>query len=426
MDPIDYSSAFSNVVSPYAAVVGGMKDGIALQQLQAERQQTQAKLAQQQQQQADLQALAANPTTAGIAQLSIKYPGLSESFKRSFDILDPQEQRTRLEQAMPVYMALDNNKPEIAAQVLREQATALRNGGREDQAKAAEAKAKLIEDNPAAAKIGLGGLLAAAIGPDKFAKMAGDIGDERRAQEQAPAELDKKVADASTAKSEATLKGAQAKNAVQLALLDLQKKGWDIKNIESEIGARREQNRIAAMNAALGRETNDLKRQELGIKIQEAQTALQDKVRAKVADAESAATNIDNMLNTIVRVKQHPGLDSVVGSIQGRLPAVISDENADAIALIDTLGSQAFLSLVPTMKGQGSLSNAEGEKLQAALQNLKRAQSETQFKANLDEAARILTKGRANVSKRYGVPLGNPDTPAAPLGTRPPLSSFGG
>jgi hypothetical protein len=425
MDPIDYTSAFNGVVSPYASVMQGAKDGIALQQLQAEQQAHQAKQAAAQQQQADLQALAANPTSAGIAQLSIKYPGLSESFKRSFDILDPQEQRTRLEQAMPVYMALDNNKPEIAAQVLREQAVALRNGGREDQAKAAEAKAKLIEDNPAAAKIGLGGLLAAAIGPDKFAKMAGDIGDERRAQEQAPAELDKKVADASTAKSEATLKGAQAKNAGQLALLDLQKKGWDIKNIESEIGSRKEQNRIAAMTAALGRETNDLKRQELGLKIQEAQTALSDKVRAKVADAESAATNIDNMLNTIVRVKQHPGLDSVVGSIQGRLPAVISDENADAIALIDTLGSQAFLSLVPTMKGQGSLSNAEGEKLQAALQNLKRAQSETQFKANLDEAARILTKGRENVSKRYGVPLGNPDTPAAG-GKRPPLSSFGG
>ncbi|MFW1812974.1 hypothetical protein ACG9HX_16980, partial [Acinetobacter ursingii] len=52
------------------------------------------------------------------------------------------------------------------------------------------------------------------------------------------------------------------------------------------------------------------------------------------------------------------------------------DDRADSIALIETLGSQAFLSQSPAIKGLGQLSNVEGDKLQAAFQNLGRKQSE--------------------------------------------------
>ena len=229
-----------------------------------------------------------------------------------------------------------------------------------------------------------------------------------------------------------------AKYADSTALADLEVKGWNVKNIQSEIGYRKESSRIAAMNAAVGREGNDLKREELKLKIAETRQGMDDKVRAKVADAEAASNTIDNMLNTIERVKKSKGLREVVGSIEGQTyyPTQIAaaanalnpmtsggDDRSDAIALIETLGSQAFLAQVPTLKGTGSLSNAEGEKLQTALQSLRRTQSEEQFRANLDEAARLLNKGRENVAKRYGMPLAKPDTPAAP-GARPPLDSF--
>ena len=188
------------------------------------------------------------------------------------------------------------------------------------------------------------------------------------------------------------------------------------------------------MNAALGREGNDLKRQELQLKIQEARGKLDEKVRDRVAAAESGASAIDNMLNTVERIKTNKSLDSVVGSLEGKAfypntvagtlnPFGNGDERADAIALIETLGSQAFLAQIPNIKGMGALSNAEGDKLQSALQNLSRAQSEGQFRANLDEAARLLKKGRESLSRSTGVPLGKPDTPAAP-GSRPPLSTF--
>ena len=102
----------------------------------------------------------------------------------------------------------------------------------------------------------------------------------------------------------------------------------------------------------------------------------------------------------------------MVGSIEGRLPAVFGDENADAVALIDTLGSQAFLAQIPAMKGLGALSEKEGDKLQTSLQNLSRAQGEKQFRANLDEVQRLMLKARKNVETRHGVPAGVPDTPA--------------
>ena len=169
------------------------------------------------------------------------------------------------------------------------------------------------------------------------------------------------------------------------------------------------------MNAAANREANAIKRQELRLKVDEAIAKRDETARGKIAEVESANSNIDNMLNTIDRVMSNPSLKDVVGSFEGRMPAAASmldDQESDAIALLDTLGSQAFLAQIPNIKGMGALSNAEGEKLQSALQNLSRAQSEKQLTSSLKEAQRLMIKARKNVADRYGVKQSVPDTPA--------------
>jgi hypothetical protein len=443
MDPIDYSGAFANVQSPIQAFTQGLQGGAALQQVEAEQTQQAAAAAQRQQMQADLAALSANPTPDAIARASLKYPQLSEQFKRSLDMLTPEQQRAKIESAAPVHAAALAGEYGIAAQQLRDHAQALENSGNPQEAQQTRAMADLIEKHPETATVTTGMLLASAMGPDKYASAFKDIGTERRADQMQPAEVRKANADATGAEADAVTKGVTAKYADQGALLDLEKKGWDIKALQSDIDYKGNQTKIGYLNAQLNKETNGLKRQELELQIHKAQQDQADKVRSKVADAESAAASIDNMLNTIQRVQKHPALKDVVGSVEGRdwypntlaaaattatpygLVSSSGEDRADAIKLIETLGSQAFLAQVPAMKGQGSLSNAEGEKLQAALTNLSRAQSEKQFNANLEDAARILTKARGTVSKRYGVPLGNPDTPAA-SSKRPPLASFGG
>ncbi len=368
----------------------------------------------------DLVRVSTNPNAGAkdYAGLMTRYPQLSEHFKRSWDVLNEDQKKNKLSNFTQVYAALQTGHPEIAQKLLDQQTEAMKNSGNDADAQHTDVMSKLIGINPTAAKTNVGLMLSSITGVDKFAETFGKLGAEQRAGEQAPAELAEKEA-------KATKAGVDAKYAEQTALLDLEKKGWDITNIKEDIGIKKEANRIAAMNAAANREGNALKREELGLKVQEARNSLDEKIRGKVAEAESAATNIDNSLNTIERIKTNKSLDSVLGSVQGRLPAVLSDEANDAIALIDTLGSQSFLSQVAQMKGQGALSDAEGKKLQAALTNLSRNQSETQFRANLDEASRLLKKGRETLSKRTGVPLGSADTPSAP-GARPPLSSFGG
>lgn len=424
MGPLDYTSAFANVGSSYEAAMRGLKDGVAIRQLETERTAAAAKAQQQAQMQADLAALSRNPTPAAIASVMVKYPGLSEDLKRGADVAGEAQQQAQLEHGTQVYAAVLNNQPDIARRLLTERATALRNSGNEREAGAADAFATMIADHPELAKTTIGVRLAAAMGPDKFTEAFGKIGAEQRAGELQGDLVRKGAADADAAKSEAETKAVTAKYADSQALADLAKKQWDVKAIAADIDFKKESNRIAAMNAAANREGNALKREELQIKIEEARTARDDKLREKVAKAEAGANAMDNMLNTVERLLANPSLNDVVGSIEGRLPAVLSDEAADAIALIDTLGSQAFLSQVPTVQGMGSLSNAEGEKLQSALQNLKRSQSEAQFRANLREVQRLVKKGRDNVSKRYGVPLGAPDTPAAQNGAQPPIDSF--
>lgn len=426
MGPIDYSQ---QVVSPFQAALQGYQGGAAVRDDQLALQQRQAAIAQQQRQQELLANLASKPNASAddYASVMTQIPALAEPLTKVWATKNEAQQQSHASDLLQWGAAIKNGQPEIAADRMIARAEAMEAGGKPTpESQALRANAEVLRLNPQMAL----GVIQAQLAANPRGKQAADalatLGAEQRETDLAPSKLTKSKADADAAVADAETKRVQAKYADSTAILDLQKKGWDIKKIEADIGIAKENARIAAMNAAVAREGNDLKRQELQLKLEEARTARDTKVREKVATAESGASSIDNMLNTIERIKTNPQLDNVVGSLEGRMPAAASlldDEESDAIALIETLGSQAFLAQIPNIKGMGALSNAEGEKLQSALQNLGRAQSEKQFRANLDEAARLLKKGRESISRSTGVPLGKPDTPAAP-GARPPLSSF--
>lgn len=161
------------------------------------------------------------------------------------------------------------------------------------------------------------------------------------------------------------------------------------------------------------RETNDLKKQELQQKLEETKQAKETKSREKSADLNQAYFGIDNMLNTVSRIEQSPKLDSVVGTVQGRMDAYVDDDAAATIRLIENLGSQAFMAMIPGLKGMGALSNAEGDKLAASLQNLSRVTSEKAFRETLNEVKRLMGKSRQFISERYGAPQTDPDVPSA-------------
>jgi hypothetical protein len=417
MGPIDYTM---QVQQPFESALQGFKAGTGIRQIMDERAQAESAAAQQAQLQADLAAASQDPKQ--LPGLMVRYPQLAKELKHGWDVMNGEQQQASLSHAAEVFGALQSGRPDVAQSVLKTRATALRNSGDEEGAKRAEDMAQWAERHPDSLKTSIGLRLAAIPGGDKVIEGASKLGTEQRAAELQPGLVKKGQADASAAESDATTKAVTAKYAESNAIKDLEAKGWNIQALQADIEFKKQSTRIAAMTASLAKEGNELKRKELQMKLDEAVSTRESKLREKVQTAEAGAAAIDNMLNTVERIKKNGRLDDVVGGIEGRLPAV-RDESVDAVALIETLGSQAFLAQIPNIKGMGALSNAEGEKLQAAFQNLSRTQSEKQFRANLDEASRLLKKGRESLAKSTGVPLGKPDTPAAP-GSRPPLSSF--
>jgi hypothetical protein len=213
--------------------------------------------------------------------------------------------------------------------------------------------------------------------------------------------------------AEGVIKEAESKFAPQMAQATYQK-------LLTDTEVAKQNARVNAMNAQISRESNNLKRQELELKVQEARQKMDSTIREKAAEIDTARTSMDNMLNTADRILSTP--KSVVGSAAGpvssRIPTT-TQSTADFEALVETLGSQAFMAQIPNLKGMGALSNAEGEKLQAALQNFSLKQSPEQLLRNVKEAQRLILKARTTLANRYGVEENLPDRPAMPTNVAP-------
>lgn len=404
--PAPYNYAI-NIPDPTQSVMSGIQGALGVASMQAKVAEQQRAAEQQAALQADLGIVAKNPTPSALASIMAKYPQLSEQFKRTYDVLNTEQQQSRLGQATQVYSALQAGKPEVAQQLLTDQATAYRNSGLEKEAKTLDDLGMLIKTSPETAKTSTGLFLASTMGPEKFTETFTKLQTEQRAAERAPSELSEQQAKAQKA-------AVEAKFAESNAVVDLQKKGWDITKIQEDIKIAKENARIAALNASISREGNVLKRQEMGLKLEEMKQKRDEAVRAKVADVESARSSMDNMLNTADRILKTPigVVESATGPISARMPT-LSEDTSDFESLVETLGSQAFMAQIPNIKGMGALSNAEGEKLQAALQNFNLKQSPKRLMENVREAQRLILKARKNVAERAGVPERVPDTPQA-------------
>lgn len=424
MGPIDYLGGMPRV-DLGQELLQGLQMGQGIAQMRAQQDAKAAAQARAQQYATDVRAALGNPSAQAFGALTMNYPEHREAAKQAWEQMSEGQRVDEFGAAAKAWSAIESGNVDLAKSLYQRRIEEKKAAGHD----ASEEQQVLdaINKDPKLAS----GYLALAMhsaDPEKYAESVGKIGAETRAREQAPAALERARADAAKAGSDAKTAAVTAQYADSQALADLTKKQWDVAKIVQDIGISKEQNRIRAMEAAAAKEGNALKREELSLKIEEAKRGRDEKIRENAATAETGANNIDNMLNTIQRIKANPSLKDVIGSFEGRMPesaSMLDDEESDAISLINTLGSQAFLAKIPEMKGTGQLSNAEGDKLQSALQNLGRAQSEKQFNASLDEAARLLNKARENLSKKSGVPLRAPDTPAAP-GAKPPLASFGG
>jgi hypothetical protein len=176
MDPINYNI---DVKSPFDIATSGMQAGFAAsaaqdqvrQRAMAEQQQQMA-LAQQQRQAQAMTAFANKPnkTADDYAQFAMLNPGLAEAAKKSWDILAPAQQQSRISQASQMLSALRNGRADIAEKMAADHATALENSGNTQEAKQFADLSKLINRVPSAAMDSIAMTMAGALGPEAFAK----------------------------------------------------------------------------------------------------------------------------------------------------------------------------------------------------------------------------------------------------------------
>lgn len=340
---------------------------------------------------------------SALVQLFGKYPDFGDQIKQASGFLNDADENNKKTTSATVYNGLQSGNVDIAKKALESRVNYLTkigadanewkgaldslNSGAPDKIKQVQQQATLLHAlyNPAAIKT------------------MNEVNTDRRAEQLQPAKVREGVATADKAVADASTAAVTAKYADSKAAQDLEKTGWDIKKIGADIDIARESNRIAAMNAAISRENNGLKKQELELKRDDAQMVRDQKLRDKAAEATSGISSIDNILNTIDAVKNHPGLEKAVG-IKSAFPTTPGSDAANFEALVETLGSQSFLSQISAFKGMGALSDAEGKKLQSALSNFSIKQSPQQLRKNLGEVERLMTNARENVIKKTGAP----------------------
>jgi hypothetical protein len=430
MQPINYTV---DVQSPFESALGGFKLGAGIAEVQAAQQaRERAQTAQ-----TELANLFKNPnaTATDYSRVTAFLPkDQAATVLSGFEAQTKEQQQNTLKQGTQVYTAIKSGNLPVAEMQLKEQATALRNAGREKEAQGYDDLSNLIRLNPTGAQTTIALTIAGLPGGKEFLESADKTLSTQRAEalqpsalKEAVAKAEKAVSDAivaketatnapAMAKAEADLKAAEAAKAQVEAKYAEQVTKLGIRKTEEDIIINKENARIAALNAAIARETNDLKRQDLQQKIDDAKEKRDTADREQQATLANQSADIDNFINTATRIKQTPRniINSATGPIASRLPTTNQDV-ADFEALVETLGSQAFLAQIPKIKGTGNLTEKEGDKLQASLQNLSLKQSPDRLLANVDEAVRLLEKARVTITARTGLPTVPSDVPAREL-----------
>jgi hypothetical protein len=264
--PINYTV---DVQSPFEAALGGFKIGAAGAEAQAQAQvREQAKKAQ-----TELATLFKNPN-ATAADYERVLPFLPKEqaaiVTQGFERKTKAQQDSDLRMGAEVYSAIKSGQPDFAIQRLTDSAAALRNSGREQDAKAAEASAGAIKINPTGAQATVALYMARLPGGTGYLEAADKALATVRAEALQPAALELAKANADKARTEAQDKVAdlriklqnepieaerliikrdleiaqqqeaaiKARYAEQVQVKGLDKTNWDIKNLQSQINDR--------------------------------------------------------------------------------------------------------------------------------------------------------------------------------------------
>lgn len=280
MQPMNYTI---DVKNPFETALNGAQAAIGISNAMDAEKAKQYDLARRQQMSTDANALAANPapTASDYANFITKYPEHADHYQKAWGMLSDQQQKTSLSDSTQVFAALNAGQPDIATGLLDDKATALKNSGRDGEAKHYEVMSKLIKINPNLPRDQIGMMLFSNLGPEQFNKTFASLA-------KLPSEVRKGEADATKAEAEAAM-------TPQRLALENQLKAGQIRDIDSNIATR---------SGQLGLDKDKLQ-SEVELKLYELRnknTTLDDGAKKLVNDSTIAAVAADQSASQMLNL----------------------------------------------------------------------------------------------------------------------------
>lgn len=314
----------------------------------------------------------ANGDRAAMRQLAAKYPTQMEAVQKGMGFIDDDQRQTVGNLAASARLAANN--PETFSKWLQSNATDLERVGVDSQQ-----VAQMYQQNPQGFGEFADHLGLSALGPDKYF----DVQDKLAGRAIDQGKLDESV------------RSNKATEAVQWAGNNIAQQNVNLRRME--LDDKKYDRRIA-------NETNALKLADLQDKRQQNQQAIEQGKRDKIDSYNTSIDTLNRTVDTANKVLDSPGFTGYFGTNLNPLSSryIPGTDAADTQALVETLQSQGFLSGIQQMKGLGGLSNAEGEKVMAAIGSIKPGQSEKSAKAAIKTIIDTANLGKTRLSQKYG------------------------
>jgi hypothetical protein len=125
-------------------------------------------------------------------------------------------------------------------------------------------------------------------------------------------------------------------------------------------------------------------------------------------DLPAAAEEVQRISMQIEDLKNHPGLGEMFGGLWGTpfpnqwAPTLPNTNKANAMARVEQMSGNAFLSGRQMLKGGGAITDFESRKAEAAFARLSTAQSKEEFILALDEFQQAVTAGYEKLQAQAG------------------------
>jgi hypothetical protein len=223
-------------------------------------------------------------------------------------------------------------------------------------------------------------------------------------------QLDPEFASRRKSLADAQKAETQAKFAESEAVLDLQQKGWNIKKLKNDIGVSRQNTRVAALNARLKAEENDIKRRSLALKLDEAVRKRDNAIKERAVEGQAAMESANLPLGLVDFFLDNDGenVKKIAGTIDAPLSSVTQFIPGSAASAIlpkfEQLKNALSVEARSKLKGQGTISDKEAEMLGRSVTSLGRAQSDKAIVAEMQRIKKVILRAKKRITEEYGTP----------------------